>query len=100
MEAETQERTDVKGKAKLESSPESYGLYSPKKNTSAKSVFTRLGNTIDQVQPRLRSTVERLPRKRSQNEELIRNLPKVDTIQRKCMILICRLLFLEMINIV
>ena len=69
MEAETQERTDVKGKAKLESSSESYGPYSPKKNASAKSIFTRLGNTIDRVQPRLRSTVERLPRERPQNEE-------------------------------
>ena len=69
VEAETQERTDVKGKAKLESSPESYGPYSPKKNASAKSVFTRLGSTIDRVQPRLRSTMERLPRERPQNEE-------------------------------
>ncbi|KAF3438742.1 hypothetical protein FNV43_RR21506 [Rhamnella rubrinervis] len=55
IEAETRPEKDIKynGKAILKSPPESYGPYSPKRNFKAKSVFSRLGSIINQVQLRL-----------------------------------------------
>ncbi|KAF3449051.1 hypothetical protein FNV43_RR09775 [Rhamnella rubrinervis] len=75
IEAETRPEKNIKdkGKATLKSPPESYGPYSPKRNSNAKSVFTRLGSTIDQVQPRLRSDREQWHKQRHEDRSKSRS---------------------------
>lgn len=58
MEAKIWPKTDVKGRTTLESPLRTYGPHSSKRNVNAKSVFTRLGSTIDWVHKRLRSIIE------------------------------------------